>query len=284
MQYERNDHFLKVFMQIAYRFVVLAVVVVVIFVLGACGGRDLEPVADGERTPVPESNEESDTVDSSEPEASTEEPAASPPAEPTTSPPIAVLSVEEAREIAQVWLDEHPVREPDLIDKEEHEDVDHDGDSYFRFFHIEPMMYWFSILVNVESGELLVMLTEDGMEPGPPVIEPLDEWYYWNFEFDDDVDDVGPHYYNAVMSGAAWIEITIIWEDGRKTIFTRDTDREWVMTSRDGGASIVYPDFSHSGSTNEIRFPTTSRVYYLYDDFTGVFGNERFRWDYDVRG
>jgi len=175
--------FLKVFVQIAFRVVALAVV---IFVLCSCGGRDVAPVVvGGEHTPIPESNNESDTAVTSDPEASIEEPDASPPVEITESPPAestAVLSVEEAREIAQVWLDEHPVHEPDLIDKDEHEDVDHDGNSFFRFFHIEPMMYWFSILVNVESGELLVMLTEDGMEPGPPVIEPLDDWYYRTFE------------------------------------------------------------------------------------------------------
>ena len=268
---------MKVFLQIAFKVATLAVAIVVFFVLGACGGRGVGPVADGEHSPIPESNNEGDAVD-----ASTEETDASPPAELTESPSAgstAVLSIEEAREIAQAWLDEHPVREPDLIDKEEHEDVDHDGDSYFRFFHIEPMMYWFSILVNVESGELLVMLTEDGMEPGPPVIEPLDDWYYRTFEYED---DVGPHFYNAVKSNADSIEISIIWEDGRKTIFTRDSDRDWVMTSRDGGTSSVHPDFSHSGSTIEIRFPTTSRVYYLYDDFTGVFGNESFRWDYNI--
>ena len=171
---------------VAYRVVAIAVAIAVIIVLGACGGRGLNPVAgDDERAPIPESNEESDTVDASEPEAPTEEPAEPPSVEPTVSPPAeptSVLSVEESREIAQVWLDEHPVHEPNLLDEEDYEDVDHDGNSYFRFFHIEPMMYWFSILVNIESGELLVMLTEDGMEPGPPVIEPLGDWYYRIFE------------------------------------------------------------------------------------------------------
>jgi len=180
------NYFLKVFIRIACRVVALAVAVVVIFILGACGGREINRVAvDGERTPIPESNEESDTADVSEPEAPTEEPSEPPSVEPTVSPPAEsseVLSVEEAREIAQAWLDEHPVHEPNLIEEDEHEDVEHDGNSYFRFFHIEPMIYWFSILVNVESGELLVMLTEDGMEPGPPVIEPLDDWYYRTFK------------------------------------------------------------------------------------------------------
>jgi len=50
------------------------------------------------------------------------------------------------------------------------------------------------------------------------------------------------------------------------------------MYSRDGGESGVFPEFSLSGPTIEIRFPTTTRVYYLYRNNTGVFGNESFTW------
>jgi len=50
------------------------------------------------------------------------------------------------------------------------------------------------------------------------------------------------------------------------------------MNSRNGGISEVLPDVSRYGNTIEIRFPTTSRVYYLYDDYTGIFGEERFTW------
>jgi len=192
-----------------------------------------------------------------------------------------LLTVEESRFIAQAWLDENPVEEPNLLDADYYEEITHEGNDYYRFFHVEPWMYWFSILVNTETGDLNVMLIEDGMDPIPPVIEPLDDWYdstYMN------VSDVGPHFYNAIMSNASWIEISITWDDRRVTVFTRNPEREWIMTSRDGGTSVVLPEFSLDGSTIEIRFPTTSRVYYLYDDLSGIFGNESLVWEYDVRG
>jgi hypothetical protein len=37
-------------------------------------------------------------------------------------------------------------------------------------------MYWFSILVNVETGELLCRILPDGLDPTES-IEPLDNWY-----------------------------------------------------------------------------------------------------------
>jgi hypothetical protein len=125
------------------------------------------------------------------------------------------------------------------------------------------------------------MAVDDSLHPSSPIFEPIDEW--WNDWSDDRVDAVGPLLYNAVISNAVWIELFIHWEDGRVTIFTRNPEREWIMTSRDGGDSVVLPTFSPDRGTVEIRFPTTQRVYYLYNDFTGVFGNESFTWEYNVR-
>ena len=191
-----------------------------------------------------------------------------------------LFTVEESREIAQAWLDENPVEEPNLLDIDNFEKITHENVDYYRFFHIEPDMYWFSILVKIETGELYVMIVEDGMEPETPFVEPLDVWYSWDSIIGC---DDGPGFMNAVMSNCRWIDIFIYWEDGRETKFTRNPDRDWVMNSRDGGTSIVYPEFSVDGRTIEIRFPTTTRVYYLYEDKTGVFGNEHFTWGSDAR-
>jgi len=77
--------------------------------------------------------------------------------------------------------------------------------------------------------------------------------------------------------------LEIRWSSDTITSFERNgyISHDWIMNSRTGGVSDVFPSFSRSGSTIEIRFPTTTRVYYLYDNFTGVFGDEYFRWNYN---
>jgi len=76
-----------------------------------------------------------------------------------------------------------------------------------------------------------------------------------------------------------WVWLEVHWENETITTFER-SDLRWTMYSRTGDTSEVFPAFSRSGTTIEIRFPTTSRVYYLYDDYTGIFGEERFTWSY----
>jgi tetratricopeptide (TPR) repeat protein len=203
------------------------------------------------------------------------------PSDPPPMPVVTQLTIEETRGIAQAWLDVHPVDYPDLLDPDRYEEITHNGNEYFRFFHIGSRVTWFSILVNKDTGTLYYLTVDDYLHHDSLIIEPIDEWWYdWSL---DPGDDVGSHFYNAVMSNAIWIEIFIYWEDGRLTIFTRNPEREWIMTSREGGDSVVLPTFSVNRDTVEIRFPTTQRVYYLYNDLTGVFGNESLTWAYNVR-
>jgi hypothetical protein len=54
------------------------------------------------------------------------------------------------------------------------------------------------------------------------------------------------------------------------------------MLGRSGDNREVHPSFIHRRNALEIRFPTTSRVYYLYDDNTGVFGNEELMWGFEL--
>jgi len=81
------------------------------------------------------------------------------------------------------------------------------------------------------------------------------------------------------------IDFTIYWGDGRRTEFISDFDSEtyeqfWTMISRNGNVEEVYPTFKLNGRTLEIRFPTTQRVYYLYDDYSGIFGDETLTWSF----
>jgi len=190
----------------------------------------------------------------------------------------ALLTVDEARDIAQRWLLNNPLEEPNILGAEYAEET-YRGEEFFRFFHIEPWMYWFSILVSKETGELLCMLIEDGANPGPPVILPLDEWY-------ENMNAIIPptlELYQATVNRYDWFDIYIHWLNGETTIFVWDAvELKWIMHSRNGGTSDVLPTFTLNGETLEIRFPTTSRVYYLYPDFTGIFGDERLHWSYDL--
>ena len=54
--------------------------------------------------------------------------------------------------------------------------IEHDGEQYYYFPAKYIYMYYFNILVHMESGELLHFLIEDGMDPNN-TIEPLDDWY-----------------------------------------------------------------------------------------------------------
>jgi len=81
----------------------------------------------------------------------------------------------EAREIAQVWLEDHPIKEPNILELD-YDNAIVDGEEYFAFYLDSHEMYWFSILVQKETGELLCRVRSDGEFPTVD-IEPLDDWY-----------------------------------------------------------------------------------------------------------
>ena len=77
--------------------------------------------------------------------------------------------------IVQTWLNNHPAMGASIL-------FESYGGLYQEYYRVDLNdMYWISILVHRETGELFCLLTEDGPEPGPPVIEPLDDYYnrYW---------------------------------------------------------------------------------------------------------
>jgi len=84
---------------------------------------------------------------------------------------------------------------------------------------------------------------------------------------------------DTIISTNEFVFLSINWANGTRTMFSRwDDSDEWTMYSRDGSTSSVDPSFWMEGSTLVISFPTTSRLYYLYEDYTGRFGDETFSW------
>jgi len=194
------------------------------------------------------------------------------------------MTVDQARGLAKAWMDMHPMEQPFTLIRD-YEDVEHNGRQYYAFFLDEMHMYWFSILVNKVTGELLCRLTEDGMDPGPPVFELLDDWYDRHY---------GDRAYrpptsnrsnletlaDAIFSGPDEIWLEIHWDNGTMTSFERQYyTLEWIMYSRDGNVRTVYPTFELRGDTFLIGFPqTTTRLYHLFEGFDGYFGDETLIW------
>jgi len=87
----------------------------------------------------------------------------------------AFLTEAEARETAQAWLDNHPIKEPNILENE-YDNAMIDGEEYYAFYIDSHEMYWFSILVHKETGALLCRVRSDGEFPEED-IEPLDDWY-----------------------------------------------------------------------------------------------------------
>jgi len=192
------------------------------------------------------------------------------------------LTVESARALAREWLSNHPVEDgPNTLDSTTL-DFTHNNKEYYQFFLTTPQMYWFNILVQKETGEMLLLIIEDGMDGGL-YVEPLDEWYdnvFGDNYFSSGIDSLWAAILDAQNQGIV-VLIAIYWENGSQTTFYNDYFDGWYMISRtNGNQSSVSPGFSKSAAAVEIRFPTTTRIYYLYDDYTGIFGDEKFTWDY----
>ena len=109
---------------------------------------------------------------------------ATPPTTQTSSPTneltTASLTSDEARAIAQKWLDDHPdiqfsAAYPNVLEHN-HRNMVVDGKEYYLFHLDNAEIYWFSILVHTETGTLLHRLMSDGEFPVEE-IEPLDDWY-----------------------------------------------------------------------------------------------------------
>jgi len=197
----------------------------------------------------------------------------------------ASLTANEARIILQNWINTHPfVGSSELYP--EYSSVMVNGEECFMFDLGIERLGVIEILVGMETGEMFHYSS-----PGNDMIEQLDDWYYRDMDPSasqapqPEEDDYSPVllFFDALLFEEK-IELLIYWNDGRRTLFEGEQlngDWRWYMHGRDGGeVQEVYPTFDLDDRTIEIRFPTTERVYYLYDDFAGIFGTETFSWSF----
>ena len=86
------------------------------------------------------------------------------------------LTAEEAIGIYDAWRDEHSEISDYRLNTQSYDKYVMFGEQYYHFRAEEYYMYWYNILVHMETGELLFMMTSDGQYPLTS-IEPLDDWY-----------------------------------------------------------------------------------------------------------
>ncbi len=88
------------------------------------------------------------------------------------------MTADEAMGIYDAWLYEHSDNSSDdySLDKQSNSKYVLFGEQYYRFDAEDEWKYWYNILVHMETGELLYMMTSDGMF-GEISIEPLDDWH-----------------------------------------------------------------------------------------------------------
>jgi len=89
---------------------------------------------------------------------------------------------------------------------------------------------------------------------------------------------------NYAVSYADFVQISIFWPDGGETMFFGNYYSGWQMESRHGGISAVDPTFTYWDGIMYIGFPTTSRIYNLFDDNSGFFGDEFLQWSFEYYG
>ena len=94
---------------------------------------------------------------------------------------------------------------------------------------------------------------------------------------------------NEVMQGNDAVWLPIKWNSYGSTILFREAGSEdWKMISRNGSTGDVLPTFELRDNALTIEFPTTDRLYFLMDDFTGRFSkpdgsdSESFTWTFVI--
>ena len=88
----------------------------------------------------------------------------------------ASLTAEEAIGIYDGWTVEHSELADYRLNAQEYDEYVIFGERYYYFHSEEYFMYWYNILVHMETGELLFLMLSDGQYAGTH-IEPLDDWY-----------------------------------------------------------------------------------------------------------
>ena len=86
------------------------------------------------------------------------------------------ISAYEAWVIYDLWLESHLEMSQFTIDLHSYDICEVDGEYYYWFQADNMEWYWYNILVNMQSGEMLFMMTPDGEEPMIE-IELLEDYY-----------------------------------------------------------------------------------------------------------
>jgi len=94
---------------------------------------------------------------------------------------------------------------------------------------------------------------------------------------------------NTVLHGNDAVRLTIRWNSYGSTVLVREAEStDWKMISRNGSTGEVLPEFELREEALTIAFPTTDRLYFLMEDFTGRFSkpdgsdSESFTWTFIV--
>jgi len=94
---------------------------------------------------------------------------------------------------------------------------------------------------------------------------------------------------NMALQGNDAVRLSVKWNSYGTTVLFREAGSEdWKMISRNGSTGEVLPTFELRDSALTIEFPTTDRLYYLLEDFTGRFSkpdgteSESFTWTFVI--
>ena len=153
---------------------------------------------------------------------------------------------------------------------------DYDGDEAYTMQYLlweAPAPMLLDLYTDGPGGNVLnaaIHFYDDGPYPEPP---PWQEPYVYPSLILTD----------AIQNSTSRIQIVISWIDGRTTSFERTAGSDnWIMHNGDGSGSTVYPTFPDEIGIITISFPTTNKLYFLYDNLTGEFRDESFEWDYTI--
>ena len=89
----------------------------------------------------------------------------------------ATLTAEEALEIYNAWMEARFDEDAGYrLDNQSYNTYVIFGEQYYYFGAEDEYLYWYNILIHMETGELLYLLIYDGMFGGSDIMA-LDDWY-----------------------------------------------------------------------------------------------------------
>ena len=142
-------------------------------------------------------------------------------------------------------------------------------------------------LVALSQGDATLIVT-----PGDMIftysIRVTDNFINENESIDSSDDSLHIQLYDAIFNTNDEITLTILWFNSERTVFERaQNSSSWMMQGRRGDDREVFPTFRDEDQALTIAWERTSdtRLYFLYGDGTGKFGNrdgtrtEELQWE-----